>query len=237
MKRWWVAAALSLAGTVAFAQAPSAPQGEPDAGAALRDRDFGVTTDRFGLDRRVEMYQWRADDSGYRRVWNAAPIDSSGFSYGHENPPAIPLESRRWWARDATLDGRPIDPTVLKTLGRWQDFRPGFSRLPANLAATFQPDGDGLSSSENPLAPEVGDLRVTWRELVLPPLAGKVELRDGRWQLAPRTRVPAAAAAPRAAIAAPEPSDPPVEHASWPWLLGGVVLVVLGLAWWRRRRG
>src|SRR3546814_13476586 len=51
------------------------------------------------------------------------------------------------------------------------------------MSATFQPEGDGLGSAENPLAPQVGDLRITWRALVLPPLAERLVLRDGQWTL------------------------------------------------------
>ena len=221
-----------LASGLAFAQAPTAapvPQGEPRSGGELLDPDFRVTTRQFGLDRRVEMYQWRVGEDGYRRVWNSALIDSSGFAPGHENPPDLPLGSERWWAQDATLDGRPLDVAVLRTLGQWRGFRPGFSRLPANLAATFQPEGDGLGSSENPLDPQIGDLRVSWRELVLPPLAGKVELRGGAW------RLPANAVATRG----PTPQSSSVESRSnesglsnyWPWWLGGIALLLaIGVA-------
>lgn len=235
----WLLAAWLAAGP-ASAQAPvdAVPEGALASGGELVDGEFGVGTHKFGLDRRVEMFQWlRSGDDRYERAWKAALVDSSGFAPGHENPPSIPLDSRRVWAQDATLDGRPIDVGVLKVLGRWEDFRPNFSRLPGNLSATFQPDGDGLTSSENPLDPQIGDLRVTWRELVLPPLAGRVRLVDGTWQLAPRSSrpiPPAAAPRMRAAAAAAETTEPPAS--SWPWWLGGAVLLVAGLAWLSRRR-
>jgi len=244
MKPWWaVALAVVLAfRAVAVVAAPSEPQGVAKPGGALRDRDFGVSTRQFGLDRRVEMYQWRGSAADYQRVWNSALIDSSRFAPGHENPPSLPLQSRRWWARGPGRDGRPFDGQVLHRLGTWRRFRPDFARLPANLAASFQPEGDGLSTSDNPLAPQIGDLRVSWRELVLPPLAGKVELRDGVWRLTAR-----AAAAP------PPPADeprielvdplPPSVMSQWPWLLGGVALAMAVIALvlrrllaWRRRR-
>lgn len=231
--------AAGLVGGSASAQAVAevVPEGSLVSGGELVDREFGVGTHRFGLDRRVEMFQWlRAGDGHYEREWKAALVDSSGFAPGHENPPSIPLDSRRMWAQDATLDGRPIDVTVLKVLGRWEDFRPNFSRLPGNLSATFQPDGDGLTSSENPLDPQVGDLRVSWRELVLPPLAGRVRLVDGRWQLAPRAgRTPAAADVSLAAAAAPTATAVP-PASNWPWWLGGAVLLGAGIAWLLRRR-
>ena len=237
----WARAALApmllMLATVAMAQssapstAPIEPVDDPRPGKALSDRDFGVVSRQFGLDRQVEMYQWRADGDGYTRVWNSAPIDSSGFAPGHENPTKIPLESRRWWSDSATLDGKPLDLAVLQALGEWHVFRPSFSRLPANLAASFQPEGDGLGSAENPLDPQIGDLRVRWRELRLPPLAGRVEWRDDAWRLRPD------------AMQGRNQEDevPPGLGASGAlsrtttWLVGGLMAVMLVVVLLRRR--
>lgn len=180
----------AIAAGAASAQdaATARPQGEPRSEAPLRDAEFGVSTRQFGLQRRVEMYQWRAVDGGYAKTWSERPIDSAAFAPGHENPGDFPLRTRYWIAQRITLDGRPLDEDVLKAIGRWRGFRPGFSALPGNLSATFQPEGDGLGSAENPLQPQVGDLRVTWHELALPPLAGKVALEAGVWVALPATR-------------------------------------------------
>jgi hypothetical protein len=242
MTRTGLALGLCLAAASAFATAPGtstpavpapvevveAVDAEPVAGGVLRDREFGVRSDRFGLERRVEMLQWRRDGAGYRRVWNAAPIDSSLFPSEYRNPPELPLESERWWAPAPTLASRPLDRDVLVALGRWVEFRPDFARLPANLAAAFQPEGNGLGSAENPLAPEVGDVRIRWYELALPNLDGRVELRDGAWRLAPG-----------AMDAAHTPVDPfialPATEARmlrdpWAWAVGGfAVVLIIGL--------
>ena len=114
-----------------------------------------------------------------------------------------------------------------------QDFRPGFSALPGNLAVTFQPEGDGLGSAENPLDPQVGDLRIRWRELVLPPLQDRIVMRDGRWRLPAQQRVPA-----------PDPGNGQASAGKTtkphraPWLFGSGAIVVLiaALAASRRRR-
>jgi len=177
LRAWFACLLLVFAGAVCA----QSPEGEPVASAPLKDAEFGVTTRQFALQRRVEMYQWQRDASGYRQVWSAEPIDSGRFDAAHHNPGEFPLQTRYWVARDVTLDGRPVDEEVLKRLGRWHGFRPGFTALPGNLAATFQPEGDGLSSAENPLSPRIGDLRVTWRELRLPDLSGKVALQQGEW--------------------------------------------------------
>ena len=157
-----------------------AQEGEPVSDEVVRDREFGVSARHFGLERRVEMYQWRAKDGGYERVWSETPIDASGYSAGHENP-EFPMRGRRWTAQRVTLDDKPVDRSVIEQYGQWRLFRPNFSALPGNLAATFQPEGDGLGSAENPLDPQIGDLRIGWRELTLPSLQGRVSLERGTW--------------------------------------------------------
>src|SRR5690606_15141990 len=171
-----------------------------------------------------EMYQWQATDGGYARDWSERPIDASGFAPGHENP-AFPLQGKRWLPSVVTVDGRPLDPRVLDALGEWREFRPGFSALPGNLSATFQPEGDGLGSAENPLAPEVGDLRIRWRERALPSLDGRIALRGGTWVLQ-------ADASPGDPEAAPGGGRP------W-WLpiaIGGLLLLGLAITLGLRRK-
>lgn len=160
------------------------PQGEPRPAETPRDDEFGVATRQLGLQRRVEMYQWRGGARGYERVWSARPIRAGEAGSGHENPGQLPLPARDW-RPGIVLDGHPVDDEVVEQLGRWRVMRPSFTALPVSLAATFQPEGDGLGSAANPLAPEIGDLRITWHELVLPDLAGRVQLRGDAWRLAP----------------------------------------------------
>ena len=61
------------------AAAQGEPEGFPDPGRMLVDPDFKVSTREFGLDRRVEMYQWRVADGKFERVWHEALIDSTGL--------------------------------------------------------------------------------------------------------------------------------------------------------------
>lgn len=232
-----LAAAVLLLGGVADAraQAPDEPEGFPDPGAPLVDEDFRVRTRQFGLDRRVEMYQWRGGDGGYERVWHSARIASESFAPGHHNPSRWPLENRRWWAERPTLDGKPLDAAVLRALGEWRVLRPDFSRLPANLAAAFQPEGEGLGSAENPLEPRIGDVRVSWRELVLPPLTGKVVLRDGVWRLVASAAIGVSSDADPDAIAPPAAPQPGRTQRLWPFF-GAGLLVIIALAVAHRRR-
>ena len=222
---------LALAGG-AHAQDAAQPQGLPATAHPPRDAEFGVVAHGFGLQRQVEMLQWRRFGPGYRKEWSAQPIDSSGYAKAYRNPAGFPIETRYWIAEDATLDGKPIDDDVLKEFGNWRDFRPGFSALPANLAATFQPEGDGLGTADNPLDPQVGDLRVRWRELELPPLQGRVALQGGVW-------IPASDAVPENVVAASDTvADASTKPDRWLWWIAAAVVLAIGGAWWlRRRRG
>ena len=239
---WRLAAAFALAvascGVPAIAQEDGAapqPDATPQPGRAVRDPDFGVVARHFGLERRVEMYQWHAAGQGYVRGWNEQPQDSSGFAPGHDNPP-FPLRGRRWLPRSVSVDGAPLAEQVLERLGQWRDFRPSFNALPGNLVATFQPEGDGLGSAENPLDPQVGDLRIRWRELVLPPLQDRIVLRDGRWELRGDAKPVAAVGTGNADVVTPAAGSPGTGIRWW-WLGGGaLVLLVAALFALRRRR-
>ncbi|MFL6593088.1 MAG: TMEM43 family protein [Luteimonas sp.] len=223
-------AAVSI--SVAPAQTQDDGPGVPQPDRSVRDPEFGVIARHYGLERRVEMLQWRRVDGGYATTWSELPIDSTTFSEQHRNPPGFPLQSRRWTAATITIDGKPLDPSVVGALGQWRLFRPSFSALPANLAATFQPEGDGLGSADNPLEPHVGDLRIHWRELVLPPLEQRIALRDGRWQLA---APPSAADTPTPTIVGNGAAAPAVHpHRAW-WFGGAFVALVAALAARRRR--
>ena len=220
---------LALAGG-AHAQDASQPQGQPATAHPPRDAEFGVVAHGFGLQRQVEMLQWRRFGPGYRKEWSAQPIDSSGYAKAYRNPAGFPIETRYWIAEDATLDGKPIDDDVLKEFGNWRDFRPGFSALPANLAATFQPEGDGLGTADNPLDPQVGDLRVRWRELELPSLQGRVALQGGVW-------IPASDAVPENVVAASDTvADASTKPDRWLWWIAAAVVLAIGGAGWLRRR-
>jgi hypothetical protein len=197
---WLLAAFPGVARAQDEAPDPAAP---PQPSSTVRDPDFGVAARHFGLERNVEMFQWQRHGDAYGRAWSAEPLDSSGFAPGHDNPP-FPLHGHRWIADAVHVDGVPLDPAVLPSLGAWVPFRPSFSALPGNLAATFQPQGDGLGTAEDPMDPQIGDLRIRWSELRLPPLRDRIALEAGRWRLkaVPAADIPADdgdAAAPRAA--------------------------------------
>jgi hypothetical protein len=233
---WFAAAVLISLCLPSTARAQDVPLGAPQPAHSVRDPEFGVVARHFGLERRVEMLQWQRRQDRYSRVWSEQPIDSARFAADRQNPPAIPLRSRRWLAAAISVDGKPLDPEVVTALGRWQAFRPSFSALPGNLAATFQPEGDGLGSAENPLEPRIGDLRVHWRELVLPPLDGRIELRDGRWQLRANPPVSATVAVDTDANEAASAGAQAPRRWWWVAAIAALVLCIAALVAWRRRQ-
>ena len=231
MRALALAMLLACAGGAHAQRAIPQPQGEPVAAQPPRDAEFGVVAPGVGLQRQVEMLQWRRDGSGYRKEWSAQPVDSSGHAAAYRNPGDFPVQARYWIAADVTLDGQGVDDDVLKEFGQWRDFRPGFSALPANLLATFQPEGDGLGTADNPLDPQVGDLRVHWRVLELPPLRGKVALQGGVW-IPASDAVSAGVVAGSDTVAGATPARPR-RRAGW---LAAVAVLAIGGAWWLRRR-
>lgn len=219
-----LATSAALAGS---ASAQETPLGAPQPDKSVRDPEFGVVARHLGLERRVEMLQWQAAPDGYVKTWSDQPIDSSRFAPGHRNPGDFPLQSRRWLAKTVNADGKPLDQEVIRQLAQWHDIRPSFAALPGNLSATFQPEGNGLGSAENPLDPQVGDLHIHWRDLMLPALDGRVALHDGRWQLLP----PEPAVSDLVGMSEVPPGLP--SRRVWFWIFAGLLvagLLALGIA-------
>jgi len=236
--------------TTATAATPSPatqtpPRGQVESAAAVADPVFGVHAKALGLERGVEMLQWRKvgfpAPPHYEQAWTAERIDSSGFDAAHRNPGDLPFNGERWWTVEPKLDGHPVSPDVLAALAAWTPLKPDLSQLPTNLAVSFQPDGDWLSTSQDPAHPQVGDVRVHWRVIERAPAPAGTTLVAGRWELPV-----GAAAAGASAVAPPSASTVPDgevgawvrrmfgDHLTW-WVAGVLVLGLLLLALKRRR--
>ena len=133
------------------------------------DAQFGVTVAAPVLLRKVEMFQWNqmlGAQSGYEQDWYDHPIDSAHFAKpgGHANPTQWPLTSQRFSA-DMTVAGFHLSPQIAAMIPGQEPFKPDFSRLPPNMQASFQVQGDALVTSANPTRPQIGDLRVSWMQV------------------------------------------------------------------------
>ncbi len=217
-------------------------QGRIESKAVVTDPDFHVHANVLGLERRVEMLQWRRTDvpapPHYEQAWVAGMVDSSGYDAKHRNPGDLPFNGARWWSSNARLDGQPVSASVLGALDAWTPLKPDPSQLPENLAVSFQPDGEWLSTSQDPKHPQVGDVRVRWSAIERAAAPAGIVRMDGRWDL-PATATAAVSSAP--AVAAAQP----VASASWwsrlfgdrlPWLVGGGMLLALAVLVFKRSR-
>lgn len=196
--------------------------------APVRDPDFGVEAAAIALERRVEMYQWVEVEGGatprYALQWRAGLVDSSRFREprGHANPSEFPIVGARWQSATVTLDGHPVDPAAFARSEGWRALRPDPARLPPNMAVSFGPDGEGLTSAGDPADPQLGDVRLRWRMLPAPEAPEGLVLQGGRWVLPGATQPvgPTTPAASTDAIA--DAGAPPAASADGPGLLDGL---------------
>jgi len=155
--------------------------------ATLTDPVFGVSARALKLARSVEMYQWQEsaqsetkDKVGggqetvttytYTKDWSSTAVDSAGFQEpaGHENPGAMPYEAEEQIAEPVTLGAFTLSPSLV---GRINDFEPlqlpAGTAIPAALKGRARVQGTSFYIGQNPSAPQVGDVRVTF-SVVLP---------------------------------------------------------------------
>jgi hypothetical protein len=154
--------------------------GRVDPPGEIVDHDFGLRVTALGLDRRVEMYQWKEErttreekkagggtetvtEYRYEQVWDNDLIDSSDFRQpdGHRNPNAFPLTRQRIIAERARFGARTLDIEIVGRLGGWQDYTPTDIEPPEGYV---RHEG-GFYRGVDPANPRVGDVRVRFRLL------------------------------------------------------------------------
>lgn len=157
----------------------------------LADDKFGVSVDKaIKLERIVEMFQWHEkkhtetkDKLGggktkvitfeYRKDWSANPIDSGDFEpserdqYGEGNPP-MPFQGIDVHAKEVDLGAFRLNEQQIRSIHSSEDVP-----LP-ELTETVQSDPQlsGIRKDngyyyvgKNPGSPQVGDLRIKFREI------------------------------------------------------------------------
>ena len=150
----------------------------------LSDPDFLIAANAIKLRRNVEMYQWkekketstrkklgggeeRTTTYSYDKAWSDRPIDSSSFkeTEGHENPKAMPYESREAKAEHVTVGAFTLTPSLLEKMS---DFEPmsitdeHLAALPAELKSKLKVYNNSFYAGSDPQAPQIGDTRVTF---------------------------------------------------------------------------
>jgi Transmembrane protein 43 len=143
------------------------------------DADFNVQTKGLLLERKVEMFQWKEDEESrtekklgggerkittyrYSTAWSDKSLDSARFHEreGHVNPDKLPFPSRRFAAPEVRLGDFVLGEAITGQLSGEQPVTPDVSKLPPNLAASFQAKGDTLYTGKSTESPKVGDVRV-----------------------------------------------------------------------------
>lgn len=161
------------------------------------DPEFELQREALALRREVKMYQWQekktqrketsvggtettVTEYTYSKGWDDELIDSSRFHApaGHANPGSMPVRSQRFYAADATLGAFSLDSERIARIGGLRDLN--FSEVPySRRAAGWIPGHDGeLYLGRNPADPQIGDVRVRFRELPTGPLT-VVAAQDG----------------------------------------------------------
>jgi hypothetical protein len=150
----------------------------------LTDPDFLVAANAIKLRRRVEMYQWKENKKEetrkklgggtetvttytYEKTWDDSPIDSSNFREAseHQNPPAMPYQSRDAEAEHVTVGAFTLTPSLV---GQMSDYDAipvtdqNLAALPAETKSKLKVSNNSFFLGGDPAAPQVGDVRISF---------------------------------------------------------------------------
>lgn len=153
--------------------------------AQLADDEFPVRADGVKLLRNVEMYQWKEHEStesrkkvgggtetvttyDYKKEWATGRIDSGNFKKleGHENPPAPPYDSKTFTASPVTVGAFTMSDEQISQLTDSESLpveAAAAEKLPAAMKGKTQVKEGMFYMAKEPSAPEVGDVRVSYR--------------------------------------------------------------------------
>ena len=156
--------------------------GEATTADTVADPRFGMRLSAIKLIREVEMYQWEEEKKSetrkkvgggeetvttyhYKKTWASRPIDSSDFEepVGHTNPGQFEFEDETFVAGNVTLGGFRLSEALVDKLTERVDVAPDPSALPSDLKAGMTVSGGAFYKGQNPTAPQVGDLRITFK--------------------------------------------------------------------------
>jgi len=152
-------------------------QGKVTPNGVVQDPIFGIKSPVLILKRKVEMYQWHEksqthseDKVGggtettttyeYYKDWSSDEISSSSFkiTQGHQNPSmAYPTEA---FVSEATMGDFHLAKSIVSQFRPNQSFG-DLSSLPKRIGDVDN-HGSFLYKGDNPNAPKVGDLRITY---------------------------------------------------------------------------
>lgn len=149
--------------------------GETTSAQGVTDEAMGVRAKGLKLARTVSMYQWHEKESGsgndrtfrYARDWSSHPIASSGFHQqsGHQNPPFPSYRDREIGAADAVVGAVPVGAQAVLRLGGAQTLtvdEAGLATARKTAGRPTQVSDGAYYVGQDPQAPRVGDVRITY---------------------------------------------------------------------------
>jgi hypothetical protein len=150
--------------------------------ATLADPVFGMSANALKLRRKVEMHQWHESvreetkkklggstetvkTYSYSKIWSENSISSSSFKKpeGHENPGSMPYQSEGRMADKVTLGAFTLPPSLVSQISSSQPLPVSSTiPLPEELAGKAKRHDGGFYLGNDPAAPQVGDVRITF---------------------------------------------------------------------------
>lgn len=145
--------------------------GEATTDEVLEDSEFGVSANAIRLSRKVEMYQWREDESSqtrkklgggtetvttysYEKAWSDSAIESGDFhDPGHDNPDAFPFKNSSIDSNDVRLGEYELPANLVSKIRDSEALPVKLDDLPKNIRSGFHMHGtNGFYWSQVPTA-------------------------------------------------------------------------------------
>ncbi|NWK55927.1 TMEM43 family protein [Verrucomicrobiaceae bacterium N1E253] len=166
----------------------------------IGDKDFRVSSQSLRLEREVSMFQWKESSEEktkkklgggtettttytYTKDWHKGRIDSSQFEKpdGHHNP-SPKVSSSSWTAPDAKLGAFTLNASLIEKIDSFQPIHIHEDNTSRQVAASNKKlhIHDGIYYyGKSPDAPEVGDLRISFRHIPSPTEVSMIAQQKG----------------------------------------------------------
>jgi hypothetical protein len=161
--------------------------GEATTAEVLHDPMFAVGAAGIRLTRKVEIYQWKEEQSSetrkklgggtetattykYQKIWSDALIDSAGFKHreGHENPAAMIAPPLTMLASNVTMGAFQLPAGVLQKMQGDEPLaatQEDLAKTAADLQARMKLDAGAFYVGKDSNTLAIGDQRVTFKIL------------------------------------------------------------------------
>jgi len=161
---------------------------------SLSDRQFGIGVKAISLQRDVEYYQWveHAEEQSedklggkqvttttytYSKEWTSSPVSSEDFKdpeYQGKNKVLTVVEPQDQWAQNVSFGAYQLPESLIHSISSKEAMNVALSQAQLeDLSRSTRVKTDSIHVSgnqvyfgTNPAAPEIGDVRVTWNQIV-----------------------------------------------------------------------